>query len=68
MKATSWATPPWWLSGVPASVPATTGTPAATAARNEATCAWAAGRARSLIQPGTFGPARMPCGAEKVGV
>ena len=68
MKATSRATPPWGLSGVPASVPATARTPARTAARNEPTWASAAGRARSLIQPGTLGPPRIPCGAEKVGV
>ena len=51
---------------MPASVPATAGTPASTAARIERVWASAAGRARSLIQPGTLGPLRIPCGAEKV--
>jgi hypothetical protein len=52
------------LSGVPASVPDTAGTPA----RNEAIRASAAGRVRSLIHPGTLGPAEDPVQAQKVGV
>jgi hypothetical protein len=53
---------------VSASVPATAGTPARTAAWNEAIWASAAGRTWSLIHPGTLGPAEDPWGTQKVGV